>query len=96
MLVRLIKVGRFLEKVGGSILRNAYVNMSRNGRRRPFGKTEARNRKGRKSTRATVKGSRAEAAFKGKKCQCITLKKIGIKIQRKMGNLGEAEGEHTV
>lgn len=45
MLVRLIKVGRFLEKVGGSILRNAYVNMSRNGRRRPFGKTEAQTEK---------------------------------------------------
>lgn len=38
MLVRLIKVGRFLEKVGGSILRNAYVNRSRNSRRRLFRK----------------------------------------------------------
>lgn len=43
-----------------------------------------------------MKGSRAEATFKGKKSQCITLKKIGIKIQLKMGHLGEVEGEHTV
>lgn len=41
-------------------------------------------------------GSRTEAAFKEKKSQRITLKKIGIKIQRKMGHLEEVEGERTV